>query len=344
MDLLRLDTSLCSIPVAHDDDLQSAGHLLSHHSQDEPVRARQKAHSLPGTASGWTRLGVKLLYAALLLLIAAFLYRLGAEPWKIALMNWPVLLGVMFTTGVGLVVQAQSFRAVAPTKTTLPGLRLVTQIWSVAAISSVVAPLFAGIATRTVLLVRAGMPIGDCLTTSGRQFWLGIETSLLLGAISVPMTPFPAARGVGIALATIWAVLLVARWLSARGVSPNFTGDTSVRALLQALRGKVDKAAYPWFALQALTMSATYFLAFNGMGANLSIVESVALASITVMLSILIFVPNGLGINDTVWIYFATHAGLSLEASVAIALTMRIAHFIASILVYLSTRTAEPGL
>lgn len=281
--------------------------------------------------------GLKAGYVLLLTFIAICLYRLGLEPWLLALQNWPVLFSVILTTGAGLVVQAQSFRAVLPKGIALPSPWRVSNIWAVAAISSVVAPLFAGIATRTVLLIRGGMSIRDCLVASARQYWLGIEFSLLLGAVGLPLTTLPNREVSGLGLGLIWTVFVLARNLSGRNARVEETDGRGLYRLLRALREKIGPAAYVWFVLQPLLMGATYYFGFNGMGAELSAPEAIVLASLTVILSVIIFVPNGLGINDAIWILIASRAGLTIEESVAIALLLRISHLFSSTLLYLFT-------
>lgn len=280
----------------------------------------------------------RVVYAVLLLLIMVFLYRLGLEPWSLAAENWHLVVLVVVTTGAGLVVQAQSFRTIQPLSDVSVELRRLINIWSLAAISSVVAPLFAGIATRTVLLVKAGMSVGTCLVASARQFWMGVEFSLLLGAVSLPLTDLPYAIPLGCGLAAGWAGFFLVRLFSGAVETKKLPRQSWARQLLASMRERVPLVSYFWFALQPLLMSATFYLAFNGMNAELSIMESMALASVTVLLSVVILVPNGLGFNDAIWVFVATRAGLTLSESVAIAILMRLSHLLSSVLIYVATR------
>lgn len=280
------------------------------------------------------------IYVVLLVLIAAFLYRQGMEPWRLTAKNWQLVALIILTTGAGLVVQAQSFRTIEPADDRSVGLWRLINIWSLAAISSVVAPLFAGIATRTVLLVRVGMSVAACVAASARQFWLGVEFSLLFGALSLPFTSLPYANSLGFGLAAGWISLLFVRLFSGAMAIKQVPAPTGAKKLLIAMRKHVPLVSYFWFSLQPLLMSATFYVAFNGMGAELSIMESIALASITVLLSVLVLVPNGLGFNDAIWVFVATRAGLTLPESVAIAILIRVSHFLSSALIYALTRSS----
>lgn len=308
------------------------------------MNARLEPSASPNALAGWRDKGLRAIYGLILVLIAVFLYRLGPEPWLLAIGNWPVLVAVVLTTGAGLIVQAQSFRAVLPKRTPSLSLWRASNIWAIAAISSVVAPLFAGMATRTVLLVREGMSFGDCLVASARQYWLGIEFSLLAGAICMPLTILPHAKGLALGLGLGWAVLVLVRQLSGRREHAEEPEGRGLHQLLHALRGKIPSEAYLWFALQPLLMGATYYIGFNGMDANLSASEAMVLASLTVTLSVIIFVPNGLGITDAIWVLVASRAGLTLEESVAIALILRISHFLSSTILYMCTKVRSEAI
>jgi uncharacterized membrane protein YbhN (UPF0104 family) len=77
-------------------------------------------------------------------------------------------------------------------------------------------------------------------------------------------------------------------------------------------------------------MSAVYLVGFNGLGAHVTAPQAVALSGLTVVLSLIAFVPNGLGITDAVWVLFARSAGVELESAVAIAIVIRLGHLLAA--------------
>lgn len=277
----------------------------------------------------------RLIYLAVMIALTVFLLRLGPAPWLHMHQHWLTLLLVMCSTGAGLVVQAQSFRAVSTEY--CPSLRHTTAIWSASAVVSVVAPVFAGIATRTGLLMQAGVNLSACASTSLRQVWMGLEYALLLAALSLPFSSWPFVRPAAAIALLCWVVMLLLRSHTALLKEASAATNRVGRALAQ-LRQPVPIRAHLWFILQILAMAATYHLGFNGLGAELSPLQAVALGALTVILSIIVFVPNGLGITDAIWVIIATDAGLSMEHAVAIAITLRLAHLLASILVHLSTR------
>ena len=286
--------------------------------------------------SAWKQRARSAVYLLIVLLLAAFLFHLGREPWVLAAGHWPVLVAVMISIGAGLIVQAKSFQAVAPTATCDLPVPTLVHIWAVSAVLSVVAPLFAGLATRTALLMRSGMPLSACLTTSTRQIWMGLEFALLLAAGSLPFVGLPNSHLFAAGAAAGWILMLTVRLTTAKGAPSHRFSSARMRRLLYTIGHRIPPHAYPWFFLQVALMGATYYIGFNGLGAQLSWAEAITLAALTVVLSLIVLVPNGLGFSDAVWVYVAMQAGLSLEGSVALAILLRMAHFLSSLLISFS--------
>jgi uncharacterized membrane protein YbhN (UPF0104 family) len=282
----------------------------------------------------------KIVYLVVIVLLAWFLIKIGVTPWQYAMSNWHVVIMVMFSTGAGIVIQAQAFRQVSISPM-LPLQRSIA-IWSAASVVSVVAPLFAGIATRTVLLIQSGMSFSVCVLTSIRHVWMGLEYALLLGVFSLFFVNLPFSKWAAAGSLIAWAIMLTMRMV----ISRRYIQVDEITELgrwgvaINSLHSRVPLIAHPWFMLQILTMAATYFLAFNGMGADLNFIQAIALSAVTVALSLIVFVPNGLGITDALWVLVAAESGLVLEQAVAVAIVMRLAHLLASVLMYLITKTS----
>lgn len=296
-------------------------------------------HTIPSTWSRWKGTLRRATYLLVLFLLIAFLADLGAEPWLHALENWPTFLVLILTTGTGLVIQARAFSAVS-TGPTPPHLEML-RIWSASAVVSVVAPLFAGIATRTTLLVQQGMSISNCLSASLRQVWMGVEYALLAAALSLPITEWPGASAAAISAFITWLVSLALRTgvlkTINRGKLPAKIGQ-----LLTAINQPIPPKAHMWFAFQVLAMTATYYVGFNWLGADLTFASALALSSLTILMSLLVFVPNGLGVTDALWVFVATEKGLTIEQAVAVAIMIRMSHLAGAAILYLLSNITKP--
>ncbi|MCW9059107.1 MAG: flippase-like domain-containing protein [Gammaproteobacteria bacterium] len=293
-----------------------------------------RSEPITNSQNDWQKNIRRVAYLLVLLLIVVFLATLGSTPWHHVISNWPTLFAVMISTGAGIVIQAQSFRSVCISGA--PTLLTTTSIWSVSALVSIATPLLAGIATRTALLTKAGVPLGPCLLSSIRQMWVGLEYALLLGAVSFPFTSWPFSLWAAIGAGAAWTALITTRLASARQLIKNLGRfkPNRIRKALDSLRTHIPGEAHLWFVLQILMMSTTYFLGFNGMGAELSLIQAIALSALTVILSLIVFVPNGLGITDALWVLVATHGGFTLDQAVAVAIVIRLSHLLSSGLIY----------
>lgn len=264
------------------------------------------------------------IYLLAIIGIAAFLWQLGWAPWLHAAKNWPTMLILAGLSAFGLVVQTMAFRLMAPPENR-PEFTITLAIWAISAAFSVVAPFMAGIAARTTLLASNGMSLKDCGLASLRQMWLGLEYALLLSALALPFSDWNIALTAGGGCAMAWLTMLTLRVKA----GAYFVNSSSGR-FRSLFSSPAPLLSHSWFVLQVLTMSAVYLTGFNSFGAQISLAQAIGLSGLTVILSLIAFVPNGLGITDAAWILFARHAGISLEEAVAIAITIRLSHLLAA--------------
>lgn len=280
-------------------------------------------------------------YTLILGAIVAFLVRLGPQPWYLAALYWPTVAGVAFTIGVSIAIQAQSFRSVLPKNSPYINYSKTLRIWSFAALVSIIAPFLIGVATRSTLLIRSGLNLRICVFTTLRQTWMGLELAFLFGTISFPFTRLPWASSTALVFGIFWSAMVMFRqFVTADRLKYLHVPNWLIKAI-NPITEPFGSRIHPWFELQVLLMSTAYYIAFNSVGAGLNIAETTALASGTVILNFLFFIPNGLGINDSVWVLVGTSSALSLNESVAVALIIRLAHFIAAFLVMVITETHQ---
>ncbi|PTB99135.1 hypothetical protein C9993_04680 [Marinobacter sp. Z-F4-2] len=170
------------------------------------------------------------------------------------------------------------------------------------------------------------MAFKACLSASVRQVWLGMEYALLAGAVTLPSINLTHNKKLAIAFFVAWISLRVAR------KTIYFDRLKSMFTIPIRKRDEI------WFALQILTMSLTFFVGFNSLGANIPFEMAIAISSITVLASIIAFVPNGLGITDTIWILIATQYGMDLTQSVSLSILLRTSHLAGSIFALLASK------
>lgn len=276
------------------------------------------------------------LYIVVLAAIVIFLFRLGPTPWGHVWQHWQTFLAVMAVSAIGIVVQACSFGAVASQGAQVPKPLLLVRIWSFSGALSVIVPIFAGLGTRTALLVRSGMTLSASLFASARQAWMGLEYALMLGAAAAAFTDFSGKIWLVLGLFCAWFVLVLVRHYSHRAHHGAVILNNRAQRIFNALSAPILIRAHLWSAVQVLLMGLSYYTAFHGFGIDIGWAGSLLLAAITVLASLVVLVPNGMGVLDALWVAVGMSASLHLTQSVAFALTLRLSYFAAAILVWVA--------
>lgn len=163
---------------------------------------------------------------------------------------------------------------------------------------------------------------------------MGLEYAALLGGMAFIFIDFPHADYLWVILLILWGSMIVVRILAATKTARDTNPGVS-KAVITSLRSIYPASAHFLFILQLVVMSVVYYAAFRGIGANLHWIEALALSSITVFISLIAFVPNGLGLTDSIWVLVAMKAGVTLEASVSLAILIRVGHLISALIIYL---------
>lgn len=286
----------------------------------------------------WKKLIAKsrrIVYVFIIVLIILFLVRLGATPWLIIEKHKTVYIAILAISAIGIFVQAGAYDASAPAGHPKVKFWNLLKIWSLSAVISVIAPFFAGVASRTTLLMKQGIPLRSCALASGRQVWFGLEMALLIGGPTLFYSTWPYSKPLSITFVVLWAAMYLFRKLltGAQGWTAlkRFRTPPKLVSIAEGLKPRL----HLWFLSQIFCMGAIYHLGFNGFGADLPLVQSFALACITVVMSLIVFVPNGLGVTDAIWIFIAIDSGLGIDHAAALAITFRLAHFLSAILLFL---------
>lgn len=279
------------------------------------------------------------IYITALAAVVVFLFWQGPAPWVHVWQHWLVFLTVMAISAIGIVGQAYSFRAVAPLGAYVPAPSVLIRIWSMSGALSVVVPVFAGFGTRTVLLLQNGMTLPTTLLTSARQVWLGLEYALLLGGAAAVFIDYQGRFWFVLGLFCAWGGLLLLRLYALYSSDGMYAAHNQLQRMLNALSAPISIWAHFLFPVQVLLMSLTSYVAFHGFGAEIGWAGVILLAAITVLASLIVLVPNGIGVMDALWIGVGMHANLQLAQSVAFVLTLRLSYLAAATLVWILVST-----
>lgn len=273
----------------------------------------------------------KVVYVATLVGIVTFLIFRGTEPWKSAFACWPVMLGVMLLSPLALMVQVIAFRYCIPSDIPVPPLLRLTRIWAIASISSIIAPFIAGLAVRVTLLKQEGLDIRTSSIATVRQTWINVEYAWVAASFLLMFYPWPEFPSLGYISVTGW---LSFKLLCALVPFCNIRIPRYLEIFTHKLP-RLTRKAKLWQWGQIIIMTINYWVVFWLGGAPLAWHNCLLLTAVTILASLLIFIPQGLGVLDSLWVWIASQQGMSLNEGVALAITMRLGVFIGTAIVYI---------
>jgi hypothetical protein len=266
------------------------------------------------------------IYIVIVLAIGLLLARQGKAPWALVAQHWQGLFAVGMISIFGIYIQVQTFRACLPASQPVSGVQSLMRIWASAGAISLIAPIFAGLAIRTVMLQQQeSVGITTSTLATLRQVWLGVETALLLGGWLLLLHPFPAFLDVG------W--FLLGGWLLVWGLRHNMQKLKWFYHHIIFLK-KVDWShpnsglASLWTWLQLLSIALNYMVAYDVFGAPLTWSDAGLLSVVTVLASVIVVIPNGLGILDALWAWIGLKHGLALDETVGLVLLLRLGYLV----------------
>lgn len=273
------------------------------------------------------------LYATILVLLTFYLWSLGSGPWLNMIILWPVMISVMMVAPFSLAIQVATFSLCMPSDVRMPPWPTLMRIWAVASMTSLVAPLFAGLAVRATLLQHQGVPIKATGLATARQMWLNVEYAVVITGVllllGIPGLPRESGG------------LILLGWLALRAGARAWLGDGNRREIVLLrpflhteplrLRDRVLLAG------QIFIMAINYYLAYNLAGADLALTAALLMATVTILSTLIIIIPNGVGILDAFWVFMAMHHHLDLDEAVALAITMRLSFLVGAGVVWIFT-------
>lgn len=280
-------------------------------------------------------------YILIVFLLGIFLFQQGIKPWQTLLEHCPAFLSVMLVTAAGTVVQAGAFRACLPRGVVRPQWLPLIRIWVYAGLTSFLAPLIAGLAVRTVLLQRQGLKLKPIALATLKQTLVNLECALMTASLVLIFYPWPDAVWAGWILGLVWGIWWMIKQILIR------VDLKLISAYFPSLRGLLKISSWgeqPWLWGQLMLMTLNYWSAFFLFGIPLTWHESLLLTALTLLMSITVIIPNGMGVLDVLWVWVANKQGFALNESVGLALCFRFGFLASVFLLWLSLKLLPSNL
>lgn len=274
---------------------------------------------------------LRAIYLLIAVAIAVFLFRQGEEPWILIAKNWQAFCAVAMISSFGLLVQATTFRECLPQGSSRPAMPRLLRIWAIAGAVSLAAPLIAGLALRTTMLRRETISIHASVGATLRQTWLNIESATLLGSVLLLIHPWAGFRHLEWVLFTSWILIWGSRRFMLLGVAPRLIARLPI---VMSWSEAVSPRVQFWLWGQIAAMAMNYAVAYGMLGASLTWLEAGQLAILTVLASVIVVIPNGLGVLDGIWLWVGHNHGLDSATATAVVLTLRLGYLCACTMVW----------
>jgi hypothetical protein len=271
------------------------------------------------------RLLRRLFYAGIALGVLIFIWAQGLTPWRLFLTSPLAVTGVAVVSIIGLWVQAKTFVLCLPDEAEPPEFAQLLTIWALGGITSLLAPMLAGVAVRAGMLKRKGLKFRTVMIASMRQMILGVESSALVVGVWLFFRELSSYPHLGSFLIAVWLLLFVAR-----NLATYFLANTKW-SWVGGIAAKHKIRVWFYVSMQPVLFALNYWIAYYGVGYPLTMSEAMALAGVTALASLAVVFPNGLGILDAVWVWVAVRNGMELGEGAGLILILRLGYLLGAL-------------
>jgi hypothetical protein len=264
--------------------------------------------------------------------VVIFIWAQGLAPWRLLLKSPLAVTGVAVVSIIGLWVQAKTFVLCLPDEAKPPEFAQLLTIWALGGITSLLAPMLAGVAVRAGMLKQKGMHFRTVMIASMRQMILGVESAALVVGVWLffwELSGFPHLGGFLIA---VWVLLF-----AARNLATYFLADTKW-SWVGGIAAKHKIRVWLYVSMQPLLFALNYWIAYYGVGYPLTVSEVMVLAGVTALASLAVVLPNGLGVLDAIWVWVAVRNGMGLGEGAGLILILRFGYLLGALLAWFLLR------
>lgn len=269
---------------------------------------------------------------------------------------WPVLVNIwrnQALTFVGAVVvmicatlvQARNFLTFLDTPKRLPVWPF-SRLWALSALANYLAPLQPGIAVRVTWLARNNVNITTSLLATWRQLvasgWIalaGLSIGLLLTGDSRGYLPALVLASLSLAVFLLRGFWL--RWLD-HMVRPAWL--ISRKQLLHRAVTGITVSGLAGIVVQYVLGTLLLWWVYSHFGAPIGVGQALILACLVYVSSMVAVLPGNLGVMEAIYMLGGHGFGLSVAASGALAILIRVAHIAANLVITLAGMRLTRGM
>lgn len=213
-----------------------------------------------------------------------------------------------------------------------------SRLWALGALANYAAPLQPGIAVRVAWLARHNVSVGTSLLATWRKLVTSCWVALVGLAIGLLLTGDPRGRWPAVVLALLWLALVFLRKFWLRWL------DRLTRPIWLAERKQLLHRAATGITLSGLTGIVVQYVlgtlllcwVYSHFGAPIGVGQALVLTCLVYVSSTVAVLPGNLGVMEAIYMLGGHGFGLSVEASSALAILIRVAHVSANMIIVLA--------
>lgn len=211
-------------------------------------------------------------------------------------------------------------------------------IWALSALANYVAPLQPGIAVRVLWLSRRGVSVSEGLLATWRQLAASVWIALLGLACGLLLTDDPRGHWSALALGVVWVAMFTVRklWLKWLNRLERPAWLIRRKQLLHRVATGITMRGLAGIVVQYVLGTLLLCWVYGRFGAPVSVGQALILTCLVYVSSMIAVLPGNLGIMEAIYMLGGHGFGLSIAASGALAILIRVAHVSANMIIALA--------
>lgn len=267
------------------------------------------------------------IYTAIMIILASIFLFYFREIVPIALAKWHLFLATIILSAAALINQAAGYRHLLGEHG--KGLQFIEllRIWALSNLLNYLGPFQPGTIARSAILKKYNVPLRASIIASFHWAFLSISIGAFLFSLFLINLSEVAFLYSGIALLTVtitWFSLggRVVFWIVQTRKKPISENDFLI-GLTKSLR--IGPAHFLTLS-QYFLLTTVYFMLYRSFSSEVSILDTLGIATLIPVSTLISVTPNGVGIIESIIAYFSFQFQLDVPEGLFIVLVTRTSH------------------
>lgn len=277
-----------------------------------------------------------LVYAAIIIAALWLLWIERSIIVEISFAQWETLTVIISLVILQLYLQSRNFVDLLETKVNKGKLDWL-HLWAISNLSNYFAPFQPGLAVRAGVLKSWGVPVAKTTTATLKQVHLSLLSAAILMSAGMTFSPL---FNFG-----FWPLVLLGisfTWIIVFFYAPCALPNHKRKHADEIAREKPTKQQIALILANYIISATAIYIVYNTLGAPLKIADSLLLATINTLSSLISILPANIGAQELILWQAGELSGLNPELTIILLFIFRISHIVGCLLVLLITSFLIP--